>query len=98
VPRDPYEKIEDAAAVHRFTGVAPSVALHIPWDKVDDWGRLSAHAADHGVSLGTINSNVFQDPDYAMAASPTPSPGFDAKPPTTCWSASTLWTPPDRGT
>ncbi len=36
VPRDPYEKIADAAAVHRFTGVAPTVALHIPWDAVDD--------------------------------------------------------------
>ena len=31
VPRDPYEKIADAAQVHLFTGSAPSVALHIPW-------------------------------------------------------------------
>jgi len=37
VPRDPYEKIADAATVHRYTGVAPSVALHIPWDRVDDY-------------------------------------------------------------
>src|SRR4029450_7092708 len=36
VPRDPYEKVADAAQVHAFTGVAPSVALHIPWDRVDD--------------------------------------------------------------
>ena len=54
VPRDPYEKIADAAQVHRFTGVAPSVALHIPWDKVDDYGKLAAHASDLGVRLGGI--------------------------------------------
>ena len=39
VPRDPYEKIADAAEVHRVTGVAPRVSLHIPWDRVDDYGR-----------------------------------------------------------
>ena len=39
VPRDPYEKIADAAQVHRYTGSAPSVALHIPWDRVDDYSR-----------------------------------------------------------
>ena len=32
VPRDPFEKIDDAAQVHAFTGAAPTVALHIPWD------------------------------------------------------------------
>ena len=48
VPRDPYEKIADAATVHRFTGVAPTVALHIPWDQVDDYADLAAHAADRG--------------------------------------------------
>ncbi len=68
VPRDPYEKIADAAQVHRFTGVAPSVALHIPWDRVDDYADLSRHAADLGVSLGTINSNVFQDNDYMLGS------------------------------
>ena len=48
VPRDPYEKIADAATVHRFTGVAPTVALHIPWDAVDDYAELSAYAAGLG--------------------------------------------------
>ena len=41
VPRNPYEKIADAAQVHQFTGAAPSVALHIPWDRVDDYGELA---------------------------------------------------------
>ena len=49
-PRTVEEKIADAAAVHRFTGLAPSVALHIPWDLVDDYGKLRAYAEDHGVA------------------------------------------------
>src|SRR4029078_8251387 len=68
VPRPPDEKLADAAQVHRFTGVAPSVALHIPWDRVDDYADLARHAADAGVSLGTINSNVFQDDDYMLGS------------------------------
>ncbi len=62
------EKIADAAAVHRFTGLAPTVALHIPWDMVDDFGALSTYAKEHGVTLGTINSNTFQDDDYKLGA------------------------------
>ena len=68
VPRDPFEKIADAAQVHKFTGLAPSVALHIPWDKVDDYSKLRAHAAELGVALGTINSNTFQDEDYKFGS------------------------------
>lgn len=74
IPRTPYEKVEDAAMVHRFTGVAPSVALHIPWDAVDDYRKLSTHAAVHGITLGTINSNVFQDPDYMLGSVTHPDP------------------------
>jgi L-rhamnose isomerase/sugar isomerase len=68
VPRDPYEKVADAAQVHQFTGVAPTVALHIPWDKVDDFADLARHAAECGVALGTINSNTFQDDDYMLGS------------------------------
>ena len=67
-PRTIEEKIADAATVHRFTGLAPSVALHIPWDNVDDFGKLNAFAADHGVALGTINSNTFQDDAYKLGS------------------------------
>jgi L-rhamnose isomerase / sugar isomerase len=74
VPRDPYEKIEDAAQVHRHTGVAPSVALHIPWDRVEDYAALAAHAARCGVRLGTINANVFQDDDYMLGSVTNPDP------------------------
>lgn len=68
VPRDPYEKVADAAAVHRFTGSAPSVALHIPWDAVDDYDKLAQHASECGIRLGTINSNTFQDNDYMLGS------------------------------
>jgi L-rhamnose isomerase/sugar isomerase len=68
VPRTPEEKIADAAEVHRYTGVAPTVALHIPWDRVDDYAALARHAEECGVALGTINANVFQDDDYMLGS------------------------------
>jgi L-rhamnose isomerase / sugar isomerase len=68
VPRTAYEKIDDAAQVNLFTGVAPTVALHIPWDKVDDYDDLARHAREHGVALGTVNSNTFQADDYIFGS------------------------------
>jgi L-rhamnose isomerase/sugar isomerase len=74
VPRNAFEKVTDAAQVHRFTGIAPTVALHIPWDKVDDYGQLAKHARDEGIKLGTINANVFQDDDYRLGSVCNPDP------------------------
>jgi L-rhamnose isomerase/sugar isomerase len=68
VPRDPFEKVSDAAQVNKYTGLAPTVALHIPWDKVDDYSTLAKHAEDVGVALGTINSNTFQDDAYKLGS------------------------------
>jgi L-rhamnose isomerase / sugar isomerase len=68
VPRTVEEKIDDAARVHAHTGVAPVVALHIPWDRVDDYTALAAYAKERGVRLGTINANVFQDDDYKLGS------------------------------
>ena len=79
VPRTPEEKIDDAAQVHRFTGVAPTVALHIPWDRVDDYAALAEHARDRGVGLGAINSNVFQDDDYMLGSVTNPDPAVRRK-------------------
>ncbi len=67
-PRTVQEKIADAAQVHAFTGLAPSVALHIPWDKVEDFAALRRFAEDHGLRLGTINSNTFQDAAYKFGS------------------------------
>ncbi|GLY74323.1 L-rhamnose isomerase [Actinoallomurus iriomotensis] len=79
VPRTPQEKIDDAAQVHRFTGVAPTVALHIPWDRVEDYAALAVYARDRGVRVGAINSNVFQDDDYMLGSVTNPDPAVRKK-------------------
>jgi len=79
VPRTPQEKIEDAAQVHKFTGVAPSVAVHIPWDRVDDYAALASYAAAAGIAIGTVNANVFQDDDYKLGSVANPDPAVRAK-------------------
>jgi L-rhamnose isomerase / sugar isomerase len=67
-PRTVEEKIADAATVNRYTGLAPVVSLHIPWDEVGDFAALRSYAEDLGVLIGTINSNTFQDDDYRLGA------------------------------
>ena len=74
VPRDPFEKISDAAQVHRLTGVCPSVAVHIPWDRVDDYARLKDHAESLGVRIGAVNPNLFQEPQYKLGSVTHPDP------------------------
>jgi L-rhamnose isomerase/sugar isomerase len=79
VPRTAFEKIDDAATVNRYTGVAGSVALHIPWDRVDDWPGLAAYAAERGLRIGGINSNTFQDLDYKLGSLCHPDASIRAK-------------------
>src|SRR5712691_2471748 len=74
VPRTVQEKVADAAQVHRFTGVAPSVAVHIPWDKTSDYAALAGYAARLGIQVGTVNANVFQDDDYKLGSVANPDP------------------------
>ena len=66
--RTVWERIDDAALVHRLTGCCPSVALHIPWDRVDDWGALRSHAEEEGIRIGAINPNLFGDDDYRLGS------------------------------
>ena len=67
-PRDVFERIDDAAEVHRLTGTAPAVALHFPWDAVDELDALGDHLAQRGLHPGAINPNLFQDPDYVLGS------------------------------
>jgi len=60
-PRTLAEKLADAAVVHRLTGAAPRVSLHIPWDEPDDVPALRALAAEIGLGFDAVNSNTFQD-------------------------------------
>jgi L-rhamnose isomerase/sugar isomerase len=79
VPRDPFEKADDAAQVNKYTGVAPVMAVHIPWDKVDDYEALAAHAKGNGIKIGAVNANVFQDDDYKLGSVCNPDPRSRAK-------------------
>ena len=72
--RTTFEKLADAAQVHKYTGVTPSVALHIPWDKVDDYGELRAYAESLGLALGAVNPNLFQDNIYKLGSFCSPDP------------------------
>jgi L-rhamnose isomerase/sugar isomerase len=69
--RDIYEKIEDAASVHRLTGASPSVAVHIPWDLPPagkTWADIAQFAKGEGVAMGAINPNLFQDHEYKLGS------------------------------
>jgi L-rhamnose isomerase/sugar isomerase len=71
-PRTVFERLDDAAEVHRLTGAAPAVALHFPWDAVDDLAELRAHAEGLGLRIGAVNPNLFQDPDYRLGSVTNP--------------------------
>lgn len=66
--RNIHEKLQDAGYVHQLTGVAGSIALHIPWDKTDDWAALQDFAQAQGVQIGAINPNLFQDEQYKLGS------------------------------
>lgn len=80
--RDIFEKIEDAALVHRLTGACPSVALHIPWDLPPegmDWTGIARFAQEQGIRLGAINPNLFQDRGYMLGSVCHPDVSVRAK-------------------
>jgi L-rhamnose isomerase/sugar isomerase len=78
-PRDVFEKLEDAAEVHRLTASAPAVALHFPWDQVDDLGALRDRLRELGLRVGAVNPNLFQDPDYRLGSLCNPDAGIRRK-------------------
>ena len=88
-PRNVFERVDDAAVVHRLTGIAPAVALHFPWDRVDDLAALRDHIAARGLRAGAINANLFQDPDYRLGSLTNRRPGASARRRSSiCWSVS----------
>jgi len=78
-PRDVFERIDDAAQVHRLTGTAPSVALHFPWDAVDDLAALRDHVTAQGLRIGAVNPNLFQEPEYKLGSVTNPDPAVRDK-------------------
>jgi L-rhamnose isomerase/sugar isomerase len=79
IPRDPFEKISDASEVHRLTGICPSVAIHIPWDRVDGYEELKHHADSLGMKIGAVNPNLFQEEDYSLGSVCHPNAGVRRK-------------------
>jgi L-rhamnose isomerase/sugar isomerase len=77
--RTAYERIADAALVHRLTGCCPSVALHIPWDAVDDYGELRRFAEGEGIRIGAINPNLFIDDAYRLGSLANPDASVRAQ-------------------
>ena len=77
--RNTHERIADAALVHRLTGCCPSVALHIPWDAVDDYGELKRFAESQGVRIGAINPNLFGSDEYRLGSLCNPDAGVRAE-------------------
>jgi L-rhamnose isomerase/sugar isomerase len=78
-PRDVFERIDDAAEVHRLTGTAGAVALHFPWDEVDDYAALREQIESRGLKVGAVNPNLFQDDDYKLGSVTHPDARVRAK-------------------
>src|SRR6185436_16425603 len=51
-----------------LTGCCPRVAIHIPWDRVDDYAGLSRLAASEGIEIGAVNPNLFGEDDYRLGS------------------------------
>jgi L-rhamnose isomerase / sugar isomerase len=66
--RTVWERIADAALVHELTGCCPSVAIHVPWDRVDDWGELRRYAEERGLRIGAVNPNLFGEDEYRLGS------------------------------
>ena len=71
--------LEDAAQVHRHTGIAPLVATHVLWDMADDSAAVVQRARDLGVSIGSINPNCFQDREYWLGSITNHDPAIRRK-------------------
>jgi L-rhamnose isomerase / sugar isomerase len=74
--RDVWERIADAALVHRLTGCCPSVAVHVPWDRVDDWSELRRFAEEQGIRIGAVNPNLFGEDEYRLGSLCNPDPAI----------------------
>jgi L-rhamnose isomerase / sugar isomerase len=77
--RNVHERIADAALVNRLTACCPSVALHIPWDAVDDYAELRRYAEEQGVRIGAINPNSFGSDEFRLGSLCNPDPAVRAR-------------------
>ncbi|RME73953.1 MAG: L-rhamnose isomerase [Chloroflexi bacterium] len=75
------QKLDDAAMVHKMTGITPTVAVHIPWDRPedDDYNGMCQYAEAQGIRIGAVNPNVFQDDEYKLGSLGNPDPAVQEK-------------------
>ncbi|MBY0587525.1 L-rhamnose isomerase [bacterium] len=74
--RNLQERLADAAQVHRLTGIAPAVAIHIPWDRSPNYAEIKAEADRLGMAIGAVNPNVFEDQPYKLGSFGNPDPAI----------------------
>lgn len=68
MPRNLYEKIDDASQVKKYTGISHTMPIHIPWDMEDDFERVREYAVEKGIKIGAVNPNCFQENDYMLGS------------------------------
>lgn len=68
MPSTLFEKLDDAAQVNKHTGICPSVAIHIPWDKTDDYDKVKEYAESINLRIGAVNPNLFQEEEYIFGS------------------------------
>ena len=71
------EKFSDAAEVHRWTGVCPTIALHVLWDLpggIEDVKQVAELSAKHGLRAGSVNPNLFEEQIYKYGSFGNPDP------------------------
>jgi len=79
--RDIRAKIRDAGFVHRLTGAAARIAIHVGWDKPEDvafddiepehFADIQEYALEHGIEIGAVNPTLFlSGTHYGSLSSP----------------------------
>ena len=73
-----HQKLDDAALVNQMTGISPSVAIHIPWDRPEDgdYEAMRQYAERKGLRIGAVNPNLFQDEAYRLGSIGNPDSGI----------------------
>lgn len=68
MPRNLFEKIDDASQVKKYTGISHTMPIHIPWDMEDDFEKVRMYAEEKGIKIGAVNPNCFQEIDYMLGS------------------------------
>ncbi len=78
---DTNDKLADAGQVHALTGCCPTVAVHVLWDFIEgeDPKNTARMARKHGVKIGAVNPNVFQDQEYKYGSFANNDPKIRAR-------------------